>query len=131
MSVLLAMVAVTSSVPTPWDHFDVAATVATLCPAMGGPVWITMSALLTLTVVAKYVPTRLDHFVVAVTVASHWPLMEGHARRTMSAPWELTTAKIVVSTLKVDSDVNAVPGFSSTQIKGPVLVRSLTSCSVS
>lgn len=48
----------------------------------------------------------------------------------MSAPWEPTTASNVVSTLREDSDVNATRAFSSTQIKGPVLVRSLTSLSV-
>jgi hypothetical protein len=124
MSVLLATVAVVISVPTHLDHSSVAVTVASLSPAMEGHVWIMTNALLTLTVVAKYVPTRRDRLVVAVTVASRWPAMDGHAWRTMSALWEHTTASNVVSTLRVDSDVNAIQGFSSTQIKGHVLVRS-------
>ena len=131
MSVLLAMVAVTSSVPIHLDHFDVAATVATLSPVMGGPVWTLTSVQLTLTTAAKYVPIQRDHLVVAVTVASLWPVMEGRAWRTTSATWGLTTASNVVSTLRVDSDVNATQAFSSMQIKGPVLVSSLTFFSVS
>ena len=81
MSVLLAMVAATSTVPTHPDHFSVAATMASLSPATEGPVWTMTSALLTPMIVAKYVPTQPDRLVVAVTVASHWPPMEGPAWR--------------------------------------------------
>ena len=130
MSVLLATVAATSSVPIHSGHFSVAVTVATPSPVIGGPVWTLMSVQLTLMTVAKYVPIQPDRLVVVVTVASRWPVTEGHAWRTMSATWGLTTASNVVSTLRVDSDVTATQALSSTQIKGPVLVRSLTFFSV-
>ena len=112
MSVLLATVAVVISVPTRLGHFSVAATVATLSPAMEGHVWTMTSVLLTPMVVAKYVPTQKDRSAAAVTVASRWPVTGGRAWRTMSALWEHTTASNVVSILRVDSDANAMQGFS-------------------
>ena len=112
MNVLATTVAVVIAVPTRLDHFSVAATVASLSPAMEGHVWTMTSVLLTPMVVAKYVPIRRDHSAVAATVASRWPVTDGRARRTMSVLWEHTTASSVVSTLRVDSDVNAIQGFS-------------------
>ena len=129
MSVQLPMVAVTKSVPTQSDHFSVAVTVDSFFLVTRGLVWISMNALLMLMAVAKYVQTQLGHFAVAVTVDSHSQVTEGLVWRITSAPLGLITASSVVSTLRVDSDVNATQAFSSTQIKGVVLVRPFTSVS--
>ena len=124
MSVLLIMAAVTSAVPTSLGRFNVAVTVGTLSPVTGGLVWTLTNALLTLMTVVRYAAIQPDRLVVAVTVDSRWPAMEGRAWKTMNVPWGLTTASNVVSTHRVDSDVNVTLAFSSMQIKGLALVRS-------
>ena len=60
MSVLLTLMAVTKSVPTPLVHFSVAAIVDTHSPAMEGLAWISMSVQLAHTTASNTVSILLE-----------------------------------------------------------------------